>query len=452
MKIVQVEPDSIAGDLGIRPGDELLEVNGHRVQDSIDLRFHEAEAEVSLKIARDGAITIYDIEKEGSEEIGIELEEMKILSCGNDCIFCFVDQNPAGLRNQLYFRDGDYRLSFMYGNYTTMTNAGPAILRRIIEQRLSPQYISVHVTDGEVRKRLMGLKKDDRILEKIALLHDHGIDMHTQIVLCPGINDGEVLEKTVADLYRFNRSIVSLAVVPVGLTDHRFGLHQLRKVDHPYAASLLDQVHPWQVRFRKDIGRGFVYPSDEFFIVADRFIPPAKYYDGFPQIENGVGMVRTFLADLTRQSRRFPQRVSPKRRITLVTGELAQGLMRTRVLPRLNEIHGLSVSLEVVPNLLYGRSVTVAGLLSGKCLYSALNGKDLGDLVLLPPDLLNADGMLLDDATIPELEHRLNVPLLVFDGRWSDVFTHLRERNSTRALALPRSTRLSKTSHTTAKS
>ena len=451
MKIISVEGEGIAGELGIRRGDELLEINGRRVLDSIDYRFHESDPVLSLKVARDGEVTVFDIEKDEGETLGIEFEEMKVLSCGNDCIFCFVDQNPQGLRKGLYFRDGDYRLSFMYGNYTTMTNAGPAILERIIAQRLSPQYISVHVTDLAVRTRLMGLKKDDGILGKIALLHDGGIDMHTQIVLCPGINDGDVLEKTVRDLFAYRRHVVSLAVVPVGLTDHRFGLAPLKRVDAAYAEELLVKTDRWQKEFRKKTGRGFVYPSDEFYIVAGRPIPPARSYDGFPQIENGVGIVRNFLAEFRRQSAKFPLRVRPQRRLTLVTGELAQSFIGRSVLPRLRKVEGLDVRLEVVPNVLYGRSVTVAGLLSGKCLYSALEGKDLGDLLLLPPDILNGDGLFLDDQTIADAEQRLRVPVMTFEGNWEEVFRLLKKtprRTRTRQL-LPSSTTRAGSIHTT---
>ena len=426
MKIVAIEPGSIASDLGISPGDDLLEINGQRVQDGIDLRFHESDEELSLKIAHAGEVTIYDIEKEERDRLGIELEEMRILSCGNDCIFCFVDQNPQGLRKQLYFRDGDYRLSFMYGNYTTMTNAGPAILRRIIDQRLSPQYISVHVTDYEVRKRLMGLQKDDRILEKIKLLHDHGVEMHTQIVLCPGINDGKVLEQTVFDLYRFRKAIRSLAIVPVGLTDHRWALVKLQNVDTPYAQALLTTVESWQRRFRKEIGRAFVYASDEIHIVADRPLPSARSYDGYPQIENGVGIVRSFLNEFRRQAKTFPARVRPTRRLVLVTGELAAGFMHTAVKPRLERIAGLEPTCVVAPNTLFGRRVTVAGLLSGKCVYSALCEVPRADLVVLPPDMLNADGLFLDDSTPHDLEQRLGVPVLMFEGSWGAVFDRLR--------------------------
>lgn len=425
MKISAVAPESIAHEIGILPGDELLEINSRRVSDVIDLRYFETDRKVSVKVARAGEITLYDVEKDDGEPLGIELEEMKILSCGNNCIFCFVDQNPGGLRRPLYFRDGDYRLSFLYGNYTTMTNAGPAILRRIVEQRLSPQYISVHVTDYEVRRVLMGLKKDDRILEKIGYLHDHAIDMHTQIVLCPGINDGEILERTVRDLYRFRARIISLAVVPVGLTDHRFGLAEIRRIDNPYADRLVSTVERWQSEFRREIGRGFVYPSDEFYILARRPIPPAKRYDGFWQIENGVGLVRQFLGEFRKQSRKLPSRLARRKRITLATAELPAGILEASVVPRLREIRGLSVDLAVVPNTLFGRSVTVAGLLSGKCLYSALKGRDCGDLLVLPPDVLNTDGLFLDDTTTEDLSARLGVPVLPFRDRWADVFAHL---------------------------
>ena len=425
VKIVSVQNGSVAAALGITAGDELLEINGERVRDGIDVRFHEADPEMSLKIARDGDVLTYRIENNDGDRLGIEIEEMTTLSCGNDCIFCFVDQNPGGLRKGLYFRDGDYRLSFMYGNYTTMTNAGPAILRRIIEQRLSPQYISVHVTDLEIRKKLMGLKKDDRILEKIRLLNDNGIDMHTQIVLCPGINDGATLERTVHDLYGFREHVVSLAVVPVGLTDHRFGLASLQKAGPEYAREIIATVGGWGKKFRKEIGRGFVYPSDEFYILAGKAVPGAQYYDGFPQIENGVGLVRSFLTDFRRQMRTAPRRLPVSRRLTLATGELADGILRAEVLPLLSKIGNLDVRVEVIPNLLYGRSVTVAGLLSGNCLYSALHGKDCGDLLLLPPDIVNGDGLFLDDMTLPALEERLGAPVMIFTGRWKEVFSRL---------------------------
>jgi|WetSurMetagenome_2_1015567.scaffolds.fasta_scaffold56725_2 putative radical SAM enzyme (TIGR03279 family) len=443
MKITGVQAGGIAQEAGLAVGDELLAINKTPVRDILDYRFHEGDEDLLLRIARDGEIIEFEIEKDDQEPLGLEFEEMKILSCGNDCIFCFVDQNPAGLRKELYFRDGDYRLSFMYGNYTTMTNAGPAILRRIISQRLSPQYISVHATDLEVRKRLMGIGKDDQILEKIKLLHDSGIDMHAQIVLCPGINDGPVLVKTVRDLYKYRERIISLAVVPVGLTDHRFNLAALQRVDKVYANSLLDTVAAWQKEFRAETGRAFVYPSDEFFITAGREIPAASYYDGFPQIENGVGMVRTFVSQFRRAAARFPDRLAKRKRLVMVTGSLAGDMMRTEVLPRLHRVRNLSADITIAPNTLFGPHVTVSGLLSGKCLYSALKGRcKEADLVLLPPDVLNGSGLFLDDMNVEQLEEKLQAPVMVFAGRWGDVFRRLRttERRR-RAAPLVRSSR-----------
>jgi putative radical SAM enzyme (TIGR03279 family) len=426
MKITTVKPASIADQAGLMAGDELLAINGEQARDILDYRFHEGDGDLLLRISRNGEVVEFEIEKDDQEPLGLEFEEMKILSCGNDCIFCFVDQNPEGLRKELYFRDGDYRLSFMYGNYTTMTNAGPAIIRRIIQQRLSPQYISVHATDHEVRRRLMGITKDDQILEKIRTLHDNGIDMHTQIVLCPGLNDGSVLEKTVRDLFQFHERIISLAVVPVGLTDHRFKLTQLRHVDQEYARHLLDIIEAWQKEFRKVIGRAFVYPSDEFFITAGRAIPVASYYDGFPQIENGVGMVRTFLIQFGRAAGHFPKRLGKRKRLLLATGKLASGMIKSDIMPRLQRIPGLSADLAVAPNTLFGASVTVSGLLSGKCLYFALKRKCKGaDLVLLPPDVLNTSGVFLDDMTLEQLEEKLGVPVMVFPGHWGQVVRRL---------------------------
>ena len=443
MKITGVQAGGIAAEAGLATGDELLAINNTPVRDVLDYRFHEGDGDLLLRIARNGEIIEFEIEKDDLEPLGLEFEEMKILSCGNDCIFCFVDQNPEGLRKELYFRDGDYRLSFMYGNYTTMTNAGPAILRRIISQRLSPQYISVHATDLEVRKRLMGISKDDQILEKIELLLDGGIDMHTQIVLCPGINDGPVLNTTVRDLYRYRKRIISLAVVPVGLTDHRFKLASLQRVDKLFANTLLDTIGAWQKEFRAEIGRAFVYPSDEFFITAGRDIPAASYYDGFPQIENGVGMVRTFIMQFRRAAARFPDRLARRKKLVMVTGKLAGSMMRWEVLPRLQKVRNLSTGLTVAPNTLFGPNVTVSGLLSGKCLYSALKGECKNvDLVLLPPDVLNGSGLFLDDMNMEQLEEKLQAPVMVFAGRWGDVFRRLRttERRR-RAAPLVRSSR-----------
>jgi putative radical SAM enzyme (TIGR03279 family) len=280
-------------------------------------------------------------------------------------------------------------------------------------------------------------------LEKIRTLHDNGIDMHTQIVLCPGINDGEVLARTVRDLYRYNNRIISLAVVPVGLTGHRAGLAALAHVDKAYAQNLLDSIAQWQKEFREQIGRAFVYPSDEFFITAGRAIPPTGYYDGFPQIENGVGMVRQFVSQVRRAAGRFPGRLPGRRKLVLATGKLAAAVIREEVLPRLRGIRNLTVDVVVASNRIFGSSVTVAGLLSGNCLYFALKGKCRdADLVLLPPDVTNTSGLFLDNLTVEQLEAKLHAPVMVFAGRWGEVFRTLHTTERRRhAAPLVRSSR-----------
>jgi NifB/MoaA-like Fe-S oxidoreductase len=234
-----------------------------------------------------------------------------------------------------------------------------------------------------------------------------------------------VLEQTVKDLYQFRERILSLAIVPVGLTDHRFGLHQLRKVDPSYAIQLLSLTSSWQQQFRRELGRNFVYPSDEFYILAGREIPEADQYDGYPQIENGVGLVRSFINAFRKESQKFPKRLPSARRITLVTAELPAGFLQKEIVPDLSRIGSLEINLTVAPNTLYGTSVTVAGLLSANCIYSALREGEIGDLVLLPPEVLNADGMFLDDRTPDWLQDKLGAPVSVFGGSWRDVVQSL---------------------------
>lgn len=428
MTIRRLDPDGVAAQAGLLAGDDILTINGHRMVDVLDYRFHDQDDFVALEVQRGAERFLFEIEKEAHDSLGIELDDLKISRCGNDCIFCFVDQNPAGLREAVYFRDGDYRFSFLHGNFVTLTNVGPKGLDRIVRLRMSPIYVSVHSTDAAVRLRLMGMKKDDALLEKMRFLHDGGIEMHTQIVLCPGINDGASLEKTVADLWTLRKTVRSLSIVPVGLTDHRAALHRIRTVDAQYAAELLRLVARWQKeRFLPALGKRWMYPSDEFFIVAGKKLPGGAYYDGFGQVENGVGLSRKFLEDFRRAARRFPERIGP-RRVSLATGILAEGFMRESVLPRLNAVEGLSAELHPIENRLFGSAVTVAGLLSGKCFLEALRGKNLGDLLLLPPDTLNYDGIFLDDTDPRWLGDRLGVPVMVFDGRWKKVMEVLSGR------------------------
>lgn len=428
IKITTIEPGSIAEELGIRAGDELLTMNGEPIHDELDVKFYMPNEMVELELYLSGEHTILEIEKEHDEEIGFAVEPMRMTACGNDCVFCFVDQNPEGLRKALYFRDGDYRFSHLYGNFNTMTNVGPKSLERIVRQRLMPQYVSVHSTDLEVRKKLMRLRKDDHIMDKLRYLAENDIWLHTQIVLCPGINDGESLKRTIEDIYGLGPVVQTMAIVPVGLTSHREGLIGLRQVDKLYASEMIEWVSGLQKKFRSERGANWLYLSDEWFLVAEIPVPNEEWYDGFPQLENGVGMVRDFIEE-TRKEVMIIENTAPifsQRRLTLATAALASGFMREEIVPLLERIPNLEVDLQVVVNRLYGSDVTVTGLLSGQCFEHHFENLPATDLLLLPPNVLNEDDVFLDDETPLGLKHKLgNRPMAIFHGSWEEVLFYL---------------------------
>ena len=434
VKIAAVEEGSLAEALGWRPGDQVVAVNGEAVEDELDFRFKTSEEELELKVRLQGKLEVQHVTKDYDEGFGVQLEEFRIKTCGDDCVFCFVDQNPLGLRETLYFRDGDFRLSFLYGNYVTVTNLRERDLRRIVEQRLSPLYISVHCTDDAVRRALMGHRtQHDRQAEKLRFFHDHGIEMHAQIVLTPGFNDGGALVKTILDLYALHARLFSVTVVPVGLTRLREGLTELRTVAPAEAEQLVRLVRRWQAFFRERIGRGFVYLSDEMYLLAGEDFPQEDEYDGYPLMENGVGMCRDFLNELAFQAEDLPAALEAPRRLTLATGTLAAPILIERVKPVLERVEGLSVDVVPCENLLLGDTVTVSGLLNYRSFWAALKPlKDagrLGDLVLLPPDSVNFEGKFLDEApgkaTPADLATHLGVPVEVFQGDWVDVVERL---------------------------
>ncbi|HEX8386967.1 MAG TPA: DUF512 domain-containing protein, partial [Rubricoccaceae bacterium] len=321
VRISAVDPGSIADRLGWAPGDQVLAVNGEAVEDELDFRFKTTEEALTLRVRRGGRMEEQTVEKEPDEPLGAELEEFRVKTCGDDCVFCFVDQNPVGLRDTLYFRDGDFRMSFLYGNYITMTNLRERDIARIVEQRLSPLYVSVHCTDDAARARMMGHRTvRDRLMEKLRFLASQGIELHAQIVLVPGHNDAGMLVRTVLELAELHEQLVSVSVVPIGLTRHRRDLADLRLVSPPEARMLVRQVERWQGQFRERLGRGFVYLSDEVYILAGLDFPHEDAYDGFPLMENGVGMSRDFLNELDFQSAEFPEALPAPRRLTMATG------------------------------------------------------------------------------------------------------------------------------------
>ncbi len=413
MKIVKVHPESLGAEIGIQRGNRLMRINGKRVQDELDYKFRITEESLILDFEIDGKIEQVEVEKEYDDDLGVEFEEMKIRSCANDCVFCFVDQNPPNMRQGMYFRDGDYRMSYLYGHYITMTNMGQNELNRIVEQRMSPLYISVHVTDPELRQQLFLYKRDDGLLNKLAFLTKNGIELHTQIVLMPSVNDGKYLENTLKDLYQYFPLLHSCSIVPVGLTGHRKGLMKLESVDKAYAENLIKKLPALRKTFPgKD--SAFVLLSDEWYILAESDFPPTKEYGNFDLAENGVGQVRSFLNNFEEESASFPESIPSPVHITLATGTLVYSTFNNEVIPRLNQIENLFVNIVPVENNFYGKSVTVTGLLTGTDIISQLSPCDLGDAVWMSHRILNDEGtQTLDDLSIEDISTAINTPLQI---------------------------------------
>jgi putative radical SAM enzyme (TIGR03279 family) len=425
MKIIKVFPDSLGETIGIQPGDRLLKINGKRVQDEIDYQFRMTEEVLTLDFEISGRMEKIEIEKEYDDDLGVEFEEMKIRSCANNCVFCFVDQNPPEMRKGMYFRDGDYRMSYLHGHYITMTNMGQNELNRVVEQRLSPLYISVHVTDIQQRQKLFLYKKDDGLLEKLEYLTNNGIELHTQIVLMPDLNDGEFLNKTLEDLYHYYPTVKSCAIVPVGLTGHRKGLMEIKSADKEYAKNFLDEITQMRNQFpgRKS---PFVLYSDEWFILAEQPFPPLSDYGGLDLVENGVGQVRQFLTLFEEESANFPRALAFETNITLAMGILVYETFQKEVIPILNQIDNLTVTLLPIINKFYGESVTVTGLLTGTDIITQLASKNLGDAVWMSHRIINDEGTLtLDNLTLDDISNAIDCPLQLSNDSFLTLLNNL---------------------------
>ena len=421
LEIKEIEKDSIASEAGIEAGDKLISVNGCGVSDIIDYRFLATDDSVDVVVKRANEELLFELDKEPDDDMGISFVPKQYKSCCNKCVFCFVDQLPAGMRLSLYFRDGDYRLSFLHGNFVTLTNTSWKELERIVRQRLSPIYISVHVTDKAVREQMLGIDFDDKILEKIGYLNDNNIEMHSQVVLCPGMNDGDILEMTINDIYQFRKNMRSMAVVPVGLTKHRAGLTKIDPITPEYARELLKNIPAWDDSFPRKDGKRFVYLSDEWFIMGGETLPDTDYYDEFPQLDNGIGLVRDFLNELEESKKTFPSRLDNPREITIVTGSGAGGVLRDHLIPALESIENLKVKLNIATNDFLGESVTVSGLLSGQDIINNLKeDPPIGD-VFLPPRVLNTDGYLLDNMKPEDIARVCSSPVHVFDNNFDSL-------------------------------
>ena len=406
-----IDPGSLAEEAGFAVGDRIHSINGNAIEDLIDFQVHSSEQTLLVEVEREEKLYEVEVERSQGKGLGLAFEEMRLRRCNNNCVFCFIHQMPQGMRRSLYFEDDDYRLSFLHGSYVTLTNVKEKDIERIIKYRLSPQYISVHSTDPQLRQGLLGRKLPVDILERIGTLAAQQIEMHAQVVICPGLNDGIHLQRTVNDLARFYPAVRSVALVPVGLTRFRQNLPLLEPVTRDRARKYCEQVAAWGDLFQQNLGERFVYAADELFLLTGQLPPQSAYYDAFPQIENGIGMVRSFLDCWNKDMALLPDKLTNPLHLAMVTGELAVGFMRP-IVAQLNSIQGLLVDLLPVANDFFGRGITVSGLLCGEDLLSNIEGGPW-NLVLLPPNCINGEGLTLDDKTVPELEAAAGVPVTV---------------------------------------
>lgn len=418
--ITGVEEQSIGEELGLKPGDKLVAINNQPVRDILDYRFLcAAEELVARVITQTGEEWELEIEKEYEEDLGLDFGEHSFgptRRCHNRCLFCFVDQMAPKMRETLYIKDDDYRLSFWQGNFVTLTNVKEAELQRIIEQRLGPLYISVHTTNPELRVRMLNNRFAGKIMEQLKALAQAGITMHTQVVLCPDINDGPELKRTIEDLASLWPEVQSMAVVPVGVTKYREGLYNLRTFTPEEAGQVIELVESYQEEFMERYDYPFVFASDEFYVMAGKTIPATEKYGDFPQTENGVGLARLFLDQWEAVKDELPESLPFNRIVTLVTGTSGAAILQ-QVVDRLNQIKGLQVHLAVVKNHFFGETVTVTGLLTAGDIINALKDKNLGDALILPSVMLReGEEVFLDDLTVSDVAKQLQVKVEVVDG------------------------------------
>jgi putative radical SAM enzyme (TIGR03279 family) len=416
MKIAAIEAGTPAERAGLRPGDDVVAVNGAPLRDALDFTYHTDDEVLCFALRRpDGNIAQIEVARDEDGRLGVVLAPDPVRCCGNRCVFCFIDQNPPGLRPSLYVKDEDYRLSPFYGNYVTLTNLKVWEIERIIEQHLDPLYVSVHATDPSARERLLRRRERRALVPLMRRLGEAGITMHTQIVLVPGYNDGAVLERTLADLEALHPAVQTVAVVPVGLTRYRGDLTPLRAVTAPEAAALVEMLEARAERCRIHLGTRLHFAADELYLLAGRPLPAAEAYEGFPQIENGVGMVRSFEHELAEAKRVLaPGAIrgaarragGSRRRAVFVTGMLFAPLLAQVIGPNLartGEGRFFDADVLAVHNDLFGPGVTVAGLLGAKDIAAALAACGPYDLAVLPREILNDDGVTLDHYTPDEL-------------------------------------------------
>jgi len=423
--ITKVLPDSIAVEVGFEPGDAIVAINGTRPRDLIDYQFLCADEVLELKVLdAAGKTHLVEIEKDYDEDLGLEFETALfdgLIQCNNHCPFCFIDQQPPGKRQSLYLKDDDYRLSFLYGSYLTLTNLTQKEWDRIEQMRLSPLYVSVHATEPDIRIRLLKNHRAGQIVEQLKWFRERRLQIHAQVVVCPGINDGVHLERTLLDLAQFHQgsvpTVASAAVVPVGLTRFRPTEDELIPVSRKKAEEVIRQVQALQEKFRHQLGTTFAWLADEWFLIARQELPPPSHYEDYPQIGNGVGSIRQFIKHFQDiASEQLPSKLEIPRSYTWVVGNAVEQAFELLV-EQLNTVEGLEVRLAALRSDYWGQEITVTGLLTGQDLLEGLLGKDLGDAILLPSLMLKqGDTRFLDDMTVEELTHHLGIPILPING------------------------------------
>ncbi len=429
--IVNVAPDSIAEELGIEPGDLLIHVQGKIPRDYIDYVYLTSDEELEILIQKpNGEEWLLEVEREPDEELGIQLEGIifdQLKECNNHCMFCFVDQMPDGLRSTLSFRDDDYRFSFLQGSFMTLTNLSSEDFERIKQLKLSPLYISVHSTNPSLRKKMMGNKKAGMIMEMLSELKDAGITFHTQIVLCPGVNDGDELKRSIEDLASLRPNLLSLAIVPVGLTKYRDKLYPLNSFTRKEAENVYQIVTGYQKQFINE-DENFVYLSDEFYLLTGHDLPLDEEYHGYPQLENGVGLSRLLLDEFAAIELELPEKMLRSARILMVTGVLGEKVLKNLIY-RLGKIEDLEIDLLCVVNQYFGSKVTVTGLLTGQDLKKAIQKAEPNqyDLIVLPDVLLNDDQLFIDGVSWEHFETA--IPNVITVDGFSQLISKLSEMN-----------------------
>ena len=422
-EIESIEANSIAQEIGFESGDAIISINGKKPRDLIDYQILISEEILDISVLdKNNEIHNISIEKDQDVNLGINFKDAlfdSIKQCNNSCPFCFIDQQPRGKRKSLYVKDDDYRLSFLYGSYLTLTNLKKEDWERISTQKLSPLFISVHATDSNTREKLLKNKKAGKILDQISWFEKNSIQIHTQIVVCPGINDGEILEKSIFELSKFYKknyqTVLSVAIVPVGLTKFRPKNDGLKSISSDYAIKIIKQVERIQATLQISLGTRFCWLADEWYLIAGTNLPSYKTYENMPQESNGVGSIRSFLKILTERTKNLPKKVRNPKKVSWIVGKLVYEALIPTV-KKLNLIDGLTINLYGLPSIYWGQEQVVTGLLTGEDLIYGLKNKDLGEVVYIPSIMLklNTD-LFLDDKNIKDVESQLNTKIHVLD-------------------------------------